>query len=588
MSLVHCINNHSRVGCLRQLLAAQSFVRVTEAHNGLSGLIANDTKVTLPDGTIKEFDAIWESSLTDSASKGYPDIEVVGFDSRWQTIEQILEVTDKPMIVDGDTGGDFNQFEYMVKRLERAGVSAVIIEDKVFPKRNSLEAGARQDLERIEVFAEKIRRGVRIKTNPDFLVIGRIESLIAGTGMADAVERAQAYLAAGADGLMIHSKNTDGAEILEFAEKYKQFPETLRAGKVLVCVPTTYNTITDTELAAVGFNVIIHANHLLRSAYRAMTGVAEKILTHDRSFEVDSDCATVKQIFKTVGFLSVKDKDAATADTLKSKVKVIIPAAGESALTKAYQSPVALLDIAGKTVLQRQTESLRQCGLDNTVVVTGYEAGKFTMENIRYCQNNDYNTFGLAHSIMAARADLAGPFIYLNSDILFHENILRSLLECQRHPGADIVLMLDAAYQYHRVVLRDKILDLVRTNRPLDAQSAYRQVTSFIDEDVQYVGKKINPDIAQYEFIGMAYFSERGAAIFKEVYDSLAQHQGSFQEAVSFDQASFTDMIQEIIDRGYPVKALHTHQGWMEVHTESDLTLAREIYRVAQPQPVLV
>ena len=162
MSLRHIIDNKTRIRLLRRLIKKNKFIRVIEAHNGLSALLANDTKIKLETGREKEFDAIWESSLTDSASKGFPDIEVVSFDSRLHTINEILEVTSKPLIVDGDTGGDFNQFEYAVKRLERAGVSMVIIEDKTFPKRNSLEAGTKQDLEKIEVFAEKIKRAERI------------------------------------------------------------------------------------------------------------------------------------------------------------------------------------------------------------------------------------------------------------------------------------------------------------------------------------------------------------------------------------------------------------------------------------------
>src|SRR3990167_6173546 len=208
MSLRHIIDNKTRIRLLRRLIKKNKFIRVIEAHNGLSALLANDTKIKLETGREKEFDAIWESSLTDSASKGFPDIEVVSFDSRLHTINEILEVTSKPLIVDGDTGGDFNQFEYAVKRLERAGVSMVIIEDKTFPKRNSLEAGTKQDLEKIEVFAQKI------KIHKDFMIVARMESLIVGHGIKEALRRARICLKAGADGIMIHSKLTEPTEIL--------------------------------------------------------------------------------------------------------------------------------------------------------------------------------------------------------------------------------------------------------------------------------------------------------------------------------------------------------------------------------------
>ena len=211
MTLLNNTLPEQRRGKLKALLEKGHTVRVLEAHNGLSGIIANNIQVKGESegrSLIREFDALWESSLTDSASKGHPDIEVVTFDSRLQTINEILAVTNKPMIVDGDTGGDANAFEYTVSKLERAGVSAVIIEDKVFPKRNSLEAGVQQNLEDPEVFAQKIRRGKSVQISDEFMVIARLESLIAGKPMEDAVNRAEIYLRAGVDGIMIHSEVT--------------------------------------------------------------------------------------------------------------------------------------------------------------------------------------------------------------------------------------------------------------------------------------------------------------------------------------------------------------------------------------------
>ena len=203
-------------------------------------------------------------------------------------------VTDKPMIVDGDTGGDANTFEYTVSKLERAGVSAVIIEDKVFPKRNSLEAGVQQNLQDPEIFAQKIRRGKSIQKSSEFMIIARIESLIAGKPMEDALDRATQYLKAGVDGIMIHSKSKSPDEILEFAEKYKVILKDLKLDKPLVCVPTTYNLITEDELSAAGFSIVIYANHLLRSAYQAMTETAKTILRDQRSLEADPLCTPVR------------------------------------------------------------------------------------------------------------------------------------------------------------------------------------------------------------------------------------------------------------------------------------------------------
>ncbi len=254
------------------------------------------------------FDGFWESSLTDSASKGLPDIELVSSDSRLHTIHQILDVTTKPMIVDGDSGGDINHFEYLVRRLERAGASMVIIEDKVFPKRNSF-AETNQNLESIEVFSRKIKRGIEAKQSDDFMIVARLESLISGETVKDAIARAEAFLKAGADGIMIHSKSKAPDEIIEFARQYKLLPESLTRGKVLVCVPTTYNAITASELAKEGFNIIIYANHLLRSAYKAMEEVCKSILLNDRSTEAEEKCVEISTLFETVGMLETVSRD---------------------------------------------------------------------------------------------------------------------------------------------------------------------------------------------------------------------------------------------------------------------------------------
>lgn len=308
MSLANRIDNNSRVSSLKKILKERK-IRVLEVHSGISGLIIDDLIVNLPGREKLEFHAMWESSLTDSASKGYPDIEIVSLDSRLDTINQILEVTNKPLIVDGDTGGDFNSFEYMVKRLERAGVSMVIIEDKVFPKRNSLEPGANQKLEKKEIFARKIQRGANVRVNPDFMIVARLESLIAGNSVDEAIDRAKTFLMAGADGIMIHSKESTASEILEFAKRFTKLPTSLIRDKILVCVPTTYNSISDEDLFAQGFNVVIHANHMLRASYKAMEDIATKILANGRSLETESEIATVRQIFEKVGFLKITEEE---------------------------------------------------------------------------------------------------------------------------------------------------------------------------------------------------------------------------------------------------------------------------------------
>lgn len=285
-----------RLRMLRRLIEAKPIVRILEVHNGLTGLIVECTKNS-KDNTTKEFDGMWLSSLTDSAAKGRPDIECVDLTSRLNTINEILEVTTKPMIFDGDTGGIPEHFVLTVRTLERLGVSAVIIEDKVGLKRNSLfGTDVPQTQDSIENFSHKISEGKKHQITDDFMVIARIESLILKKGMKDALDRAKAYIEAGADGIMIHSKQTGPQEILEFCDEYDRF----ECRVPLVVVPTMFSTITEDELINAGVNIVIYANHLLRSAYPAMLRTAKSILENSRCYEASEFCTPIKEIITLV------------------------------------------------------------------------------------------------------------------------------------------------------------------------------------------------------------------------------------------------------------------------------------------------
>jgi len=287
----------SRMKTLRRLIDSKTFVRILEAHNGLTGLIVEKTKIQNNDKTL-EFDGIWESSLTDSTSKGKPDTELVDFTSRFATIEEILEVTTKPIIVDGDTGGKIDHFKFRVKTLERLGVSAIIIEDKIGDKRNSLfGTDVKQTQDTIENFSRKIKEGKKSQVTSDFMIIARVESLILKNGMNDALKRAQSYINAGADGIMIHSKEKDGKEIEEFCKKYHDFDKPAP----LVVVPSTFSHMDEEKLSSMGINVIIYANHLIRSAYPAMMKVAKSILENGRAKEASDDlCMPIKEIINLI------------------------------------------------------------------------------------------------------------------------------------------------------------------------------------------------------------------------------------------------------------------------------------------------
>ncbi|MCH7650513.1 MAG: phosphoenolpyruvate mutase [Nitrospinae bacterium] len=570
-----------RRGRLKALLAKGSLVRVLEAHNGLSGIVADTLCIAGQSGdqaVTREFDAIWESSLTDSASKGHPDIEVVSFDSRLHTIQEILTVTQKPMIVDGDTGGDPSTFEYMVSKMERAGISAVIIEDKVFPKRNSLETGTRQVLQEPEVFAQKIRRGKKVQATDDFMIIARIESLIAGTGMADALDRARTYLQAGVDGIMIHSKSKQPDEILEFAGKYRSLLKELEMDKPLVCVPTTYHTILEEELRAAGFQIVIYANHLLRAAYKAMRDTAKSILSNQRSLEADPLCAPVREIFDAVGFLDVKEKDR--QDAINTNIPVIIPAAGEAPAIEPVlkKTPKSMADIAGKTLLARQVQTLSQNHLTDITVVTGYAGDQMKGEGVAFIHYPDYIKGTELDSILAAQEKMHNGFLMLYSDILLENQVVSQLLACKE----DIVLVLDNSIQYLEAV-EGKVTDyVISRNQP---NRKRRNIKFDHQNTLAKIGKKIDPTSATHEFIGLAKFSKTGAEQFLQTYhDALKNLEGKIQEAEDISQFRLTDLIQEMIDRGFTVHYLEIHKGWLEIHFPKDIELANELF-IAQEVP---
>lgn len=281
---------------LRQLIEMTPVVKVMEAHSGLTGLIVEKTIVE-NDGKLDQFDAMWVSSLCDSTAKGKPDIELVDMSSRLKTIDDIMEVTTKPIILDGDTGGMTEHFVYNVRTLERMGVSAVIIEDKTGLKKNSLfGTEVEQTQAGIEEFSAKIAAGKQAQLTDDFMIIARIESLILDRGMDDALERAFAFVKAGADGIMIHSRKKDPAEILEFCDIFRASDKKTP----LVVVPSSFNVITEDELAEHGVNIVIYANQLTRSAFPAMQQTAEDILKYHRAKEVDDRLMPINQIIRLI------------------------------------------------------------------------------------------------------------------------------------------------------------------------------------------------------------------------------------------------------------------------------------------------
>jgi len=572
MSLRSRIDTTERRRKLRDALSQKGFVRIMEAHNGISALVAQDAAVTLADGTVCEFDGFWASSLTDSASKGYPDAEIVSWDSRFRTIQDMLLVTNKPMIVDGDTGGDATQFEYLCSILERMGVSAVIIEDKVFPKRNSLDEAAMQTLENPQVFANKIRRGKSALISRDFMIFARLESLIANRGVEDALDRARVYLEAGADGILIHSKQKNADEISRFASEYARLFSSPANRKPLVCVPTTYNNTYEETLIEHGFNVVIYANHQLRSAYKAMKEACLSILEHSRGMEADAFCSPVKTIFDVVGFNDITSKDKKYAPCQAAAIVLAAGTPPKQMLTDFNGLPPAAISLKGKTLLQRQRETLFNAGIHDIAAVTGYRASDVTCSGIRTIANTEYETRYILDSLLQAESCMEHGFVAVYSDILFHEEIIEKLLKTTE----DITIVVDATYKHHARENWKPNMELVVT-RSHSAQRKRRLNPH--DNTIVMLSRGLDPTAASHEFVGIAFFSAHGAEILRQVYrDSLEQYKDApFHGAKHISQASLTDMLQELIDRGFSINGLEVSNGWIEIQNRKDAESAEEM-----------
>lgn len=300
-ALITALRHHGttpglRLARLRRLLAAKPLLRFLEAHDGLTGLIVENARVH-DDSLLREFDGMWLSSLTDSMSKGKPDIEAVDVTSRMQTLNEIVEVTTKPIIYDGDTGGLPEHFAFTVRTLERFGVSAVIIEDKEGLKKNSLlGTDVPQSQTGIDEFSRKIRTGKNAQVTDDFMIVARVESFILDKGLGDALERSAAYIEAGADGIMIHSRRSDETEVFSFFREYARLARRVP----LVAVPSSYSHVSEDRLRDAGVDIVIYANHLLRAAYPAMMSAAETILRHGRAQEAEADLMSIREILQLI------------------------------------------------------------------------------------------------------------------------------------------------------------------------------------------------------------------------------------------------------------------------------------------------
>ncbi len=550
---------------LRDGFRSRPILRIAGAHNAMGAKLIERNA----------FDGVWASGLEISASHGVPDANILTMTEFLQAANSMNEASSLPVVCDCDTGfGNASNVIHMVKKYDAAGMAAVVIEDKLFPKVNSFVAG-RQELAPVEEFMGKIQAAKNAQTDGDFMVFARVEALIAGWGLEEALRRAYAYAEAGADGIVIHSKATTPDEIFSFAAKWK--------GSIpLTAIPTTYYEVTGEELARRGFKMVIYANHGLRASVAAMDSAFGLIRRTDSTAEVENRIASMEEVFGLQGMPDLKRHEERYAAA--SRVQAVIPAAGDprgrSNLGEIVaDKPLCMAEVGGKALLDRQIDLLSSCGIRDITVVGGYLGDRIRASHGRVIQNPDYARTGTAGSVLASSGHWKSRCVFVYSDIVFDRGILERLIESPHQA----TIVIDRAFQ--TLPPREKALDLVVAD-DLARGDSPRRLEPGRFRRVRRIGRRLDRAGANYEFIGMAYFQEEGLEELRRAWDEAQRkfRKEPFYEAAGVREADLNDLLQYLIDRGFPVHGLEIEHGWSEIHSLEDLERVRAHYRVGVRQ----
>ena len=525
---------------LRQTIMSPDLTFLMEAHNGLSARIVEEAG----------FGGIWASGLTISASLGLRDSNEASWTQVLEVLEYMADSTKLPILIDGDTGhGNFNNVRRFVRKLCERGVAGVCIEDKLFPKTNSF-IGEAQPLADVDEFCGRIKAGKDSQTNDDFVFVARVEALISGRGMQEALRRAEAYHAAGADAILIHSKQKTAAEILAFSELWaKRCP--------LVIVPTMYYATPTDHFRSAGISTVIWANHLLRAAVVAMRETAENIEANKSLVQIEDRIAPVSELFRLVGN---GELDAAELRYLPGRAApsaVVLAASRGDLLDLTLDRPKCMLDVRGRPLLSRLVSTLRDSGLHQVTVVRGYRKEAVTDPRILTVDNDRYADTSEVFSLARARPYLVGDTVIAYGDVLFRRYILDAMLTCD----ADIVVAVDGAIASSETT-KDRPRDWVSADRPY--------VASDLDDTVVQL-TAIRDDLAvndiNGEWIGLARFSQIGVRWLCEELDRL-------QEEGLLEVADMPLLISRLVIR-HPVRVLYFAAHWVDLNTLTDLAEAR-------------
>jgi len=532
-------------GDLLPLLDGSRVALAAGAHDALSAKLAEEAG----------FDAIWASGFGISAVQAVPDANILTLTETLDAVRRMCDAVDVPVVADCDNGyGNAINVMRTASEFERAGAAGICIEDNEFPKRCSFYAGVRRDLVAAEEHARKVEAACSARRHRSFVVIARTEALICGLGVEEALLRAHAYAEAGADAVLVHSKEKDFAELRAFAARWK-------LPVPLVAVPTTYPTVTPDELFANGFRLAIFANQPLRAAIVAMRDVLRTMRQTGRIAEVEDRIVPLEEVYRLVGVPELKANEKRFLSVGDGLRAVILAAGFEPQLLPLNaDKPKCMLDVKGRTILARQVETLGKVGIKDVVVVRGYKKERVTADGVRFVDNERWETTGELGSLFAAEQELTKPCVIAYGDILYETAVLEKLVRTK----ADLAVVVDRAFvdaQRAGLPLPPGPLDLVVTET---APRGRRFVAPEEGSRVLRIGPDVAPADAHGEFIGLAMCSAAGAEALRSVHAELRQR------AEGLERASFTHLLQALIDRGHAVVAVDVHKGWMEVDSFDD------------------
>ena len=520
---------------LRQLVTRPGLAFLMEAHNGVSARIVDEAG----------FDGVWGSGLTISAGFGVRDNNELSWSQVVEHVAFMAEAVSIPLLLDGDTGyGNFNNMRRLVRKLEQVGVAGVTIEDKQFPKTNSFLRSERQPLAAIDEFAGKIKAGKDSQSDPDFVLVARVEALIAGWGLPEALKRAEAYHAAGADAILMHSKESSPAEIFAFLDAWGN-----RAPVVLV--PTKYWRTPTEEFRARGVSVLIWANHLLRASISAMQATAARLRRENSLLNVEPQVAPLQEVFRLQGDQELQEAEsrylpAARAGALSAVV--LAAGVGEDFGGLTRSTPKAMLKVQGRPLLARLLDDLGHFGCRAVTVIRGHHAAVVDVPGARFIDNTEFATTSEAWSLSLAERELVPGTMVAFGDIVLKRHIIQALLE---EAGDGMTLVVDSG------LAGADVPDRVRAERPDGGRF------SFAETRLQAIGE-VAPATSHGAWIGLLHLGRDGAGWLREAI-AAGREDGTLRTA------RLSDLITRVTTAGRPVRVVYTRGGWVNVNNLADL-----------------